>query len=522
MNEIFYKKEKNGFITLEILIAFVILIINITSVMLIINAHQLISVNIKMHSLALYKVESLLEETKSEAKFDFNLINPINLIYDDIYQKSLSVEQINLFTKKIVGKIIWKNQNQVDQQIEIASLLTNPNAIDGGETCSSVLQNKEDWKNPNYYFFSSVDLLNSGINGFTISDIDVFNGKIYISSANTQISTDDSFFIFDKTDNPQQMPIFLGSLDNNNKSKSGLSAIKITKNYAYVANAYTGSSPSCLVGNNCAQFQVIDITEPTNPSIILSANLKIPTITSSGKLASGISIYYDRGYVYLGLTKAISGPEFNIIDVGGGGPPASPINPIWKSGYVVGNGINSIFVKNNFAYIASPNNQNLIVLDISNPSSPSLVNSFTPDNLPETSGVGSNHGKDVYVVGHDVYLGRTYGPKEFYILDNSQPQNIVIKGLPLDIGLGNRTSINRIIIKDDLAFFITPDKFHIWNIHDPENIIPWNMNGDSSSFLSFDSLGGAGITGDCEGDYLYLGLKSIDNNDLLIIATPKT
>jgi hypothetical protein len=94
--------------------------------------------------------------------------------------------------------------------------------------------------------------------------------------------------------------------------------------------------------------------------------------------------------------------------------------------------------------------------------------------------------------------------------------------LPLDIGLGNRTSINRIIIKDDLAFFITPDKFHIWNIHDPENIIPWNMNGDSSSFLSFDSLGGAGITGDCEGDYLYLGLKSIDNNDLLIIATPKT
>jgi hypothetical protein len=46
------------------------------------------------------------------------------------------------------------------------------------------------------------------------------------------------------------------------------------------------------------------------------------------------------------------------------------------------------------------------------------VNSFTPDNLPETNGVGSNHGKDVYVVGHDVYLGRTYGPKEFYILDN--------------------------------------------------------------------------------------------------------
>jgi hypothetical protein len=45
---------------------------------------------------------------------------------------------------------------------------------------------------------------------------------------------------------------------------------------------------------------------------------------------------------------------------------------------------------------------------------------------------------------------------------------------------------------------------------------------DFSSFLSFDSLGGAGITGDCEGDNLYIGLKSIDNNDLLIIATPET
>jgi hypothetical protein len=522
MKKLFLKKNIKGFIIIEILIAFSILLINITSIMLIINSQQIISSDIEINSQALYKIDSLLEQVKAEARFDFNLLKSKTEEMDGIYKKNLSVEQIDIYTKKIIAKINWVTQNFYKQEIEITSLLTNPSIIDGGDTCSFILSNPENWKSPQHYSFTSKDLLTSPTFGFAISDIDVFNKKLYITSNQTPNSTAHNFFIFSLPTNINQKPTLIGSLDNNANSKTGLNAVWVNKDYAYVANAYTGSSANCQVNNNCAQFQVIDITEPTNPSIIPSANLKLPTITSSGKLSYGTSIYYSNGYVYLGLSKAMSGPEFNIIDVGGGGPPASPNNPIWKSGYIIGNGINSIYVKNNRAYIASPNSKNLIILDVSDPNNPSLsqIGSYTPENLPEVNGVGSNHGKDIYVIGHDAYLGRTYGPKEFYILDTNDINDITIKGSALDIGLGNKMSINKLFIRDYLAFFITPDQFQIWNISDPNNIKPWTVDSNPSSFISMSTFGGNGITADCENDYLYIGIKNTEEyNDLLTIIT---
>ena len=521
MNRNLYLNKINGSITLELLIAFTILILNITAVVLVINNSQSISIDIENNNIALYEANSMTEKLSEKSKIDFNLINTIPPFINSFYEKSLVVEQVDLFTKKILTRIAWENNQGYKQKIEIVSLLTNPEAVDGGDTCSSVLNNADGWKQPIYYNFPSINLSGLNLDGIKISSIDVFNNKLYITALNTVSSSNDTFFILNISDDSSEPPIYLGSLDNNPSSISGLNAIKVSKNYAYIANAYTGSSPGCIPNNNCAQLQVVEINNPTNPAIVPSANLKIPTITSSGKLAAGTSIFYKNGYVYLGLAKAISGKEFNIIDVGGGGLPASPINPIWKGGYVVGNGVNSIFVKNNNAYIASPNNENIIILDISNPISPQKIGSYIPVDLPNTNGVGSNHGKSIFVIGNDLYLGRTYGPKEFYVLDGSNYSNIIVKGLPLDVGVGNKTSINKLIIRDYLVFFTTPGQFQVWNISDLENIRPWTNDETTNSFLSMQTLGGNGITMDCENNNIYVAVASSlgDDKDIISVIT---
>ncbi len=519
MKKYFRKNLSSGSITLELLIAFTVLIINITAVMLVINNNQSFSTEIEMNSGAIYQASSMMEGVVIQSKFDFNLVNPIPFFENGIYKNGLLVDQIDFFTKKISSKVIWKNTSGYEQKIEIVRILTNIEAIDGGDTCSSVLIDPNDWKIPNYHNFSSVNFSGLNSNGIKISDLDVFNNKLYVTALNTINSNNNTFFIIDLPNDINQSPIYLSGLDNNLNSISGLNAIKVSKNYAYVANAYIGSSSGCIQNNNCAQLQVIDISDPSNP--ILSANLKIPTITSSGKLAAGTSIFYDKGYVYLGLAKAVSGTEFNIIDVGGGGPPASPINPIRKGGYIIGNGVNAIFVKNNYAYIASPNNENIIILDISNPNNPIKISGYTPPDLPNTNGVGSNHGKSIFVVGNKLFLGRTYSPKEFYIFDISNYPNMEVLGLPLDIGTGNKMSINKLLVRDFLVFFVTPNQFQVWNIADVNNLRPWTIDETMSSFLSMQTLGGNGITMDCEGNNIYVAVESLTEpgKDIISIIT---
>lgn len=511
-------RNNKGSITLELLIAFAILLINITGVILIINNGQAFSVDTQTNQEALAMAQNQIEKAKSDANLDFNLVNPISSFSSDIYTKSLLAEQIDLFTKKITSLVNWKTDGGRDQEIKLISYLTNPKAVDGGDTCSSILINPSGWKNPKYYTFPSVDFDFGApnANGIQMSDLDIFNKRLYVTASDTPNPNPESFFVLQLSDNPSQNPTIIGKVDNNNGSLVGLKAVKVAGDYAYVANAYAGSPETCIQNNNCAQLQIIDISNPVlngwDPAI---TNLKIPATTSSNKLAAGNSIFYSKGYVYIGLATASgSGNEFNIIDVGGGGLPASPTNPILKGGYPINHDINSIFVKDNFAYIASPNSENLIILDISDPANPFKTDGYTPS-------AGLTHGEKLTIVGNTAYLGRTFGADEFHILDVSNHNNISLVAKK-DIGTSNQTSIHGLIVRDYLAFLITLNQFQIWDISNPNNMKPWTQDGTANSFLSMSILGGSGTATNCEGDRIYVAVASSqgNNKDILAVITP--
>jgi len=478
-----------GSATLEILIAFTVLALSLGAVILMSFSNQTIAIDNETNIEAITKSQELIEKARADAREDFNLVNPVTSTETSgslTYTKNLAVEQVGLFSKKVTSTISWQRPGRT-LSIVLSTLLTNPQSVVGGGTCSSVLSG--DWKNPvmTYYEFGK-DLLGDPSSGFPIGGIDVFDKKLYVVVNNSNGNNFPNFFQFDLT-NPSSPVLVPPGIDTDTSVKTGLNGVVVAGNYAYVAKG---------LGPSSGQLQVIDIS--VNPMVV-KKTYKVPGVTGSGGQAVGKSIFYYDGYIYLGLTKTSTGPELNIIDV------SNPLNPTKVGGYSVSNDLNAIFVKDHYAYVASPNAENLIILDVSDPSSPVRVGG--------SSGltVGGNNGKSVFSVGHTLYLGRTFGSKEFYIFDAMNPSSISVTASK-DTGSGNDTSINGIFIRDYLAFFLTDAQFQIWNIADPSNIIPWTQNMNASEFLNLPAGGGTAL--DCESNYVYV--SSVPSNNKGYIA----
>jgi Tfp pilus assembly protein PilV len=303
---------QKGSSTLEILIAFAILILAISVTIIVAFGNQSNSVDAQTNSEALYKAQKLLEEARALSRQNFDSVVSIAPISDGIYQKSLFIDSIDDSTKAATSTISWASGER-NLSVSLDTVFTGPPS---SNTCSPMLVG--DWTAPKHYDFAISKLMpTNNSNGIGISDLKAYHQKLYVV-AKTPANSNDTFYIFDLPTNPISPPIYDGSIDNSATVSVGLSALAVFGNYAYVANSYTGSASGCIEGANCAQLQIINISNPLNPFVV--RNLKIPAITSGGKLAAGTSIFYSRGYIYLGLAKASgSGLEFNIIDVGGGG-----------------------------------------------------------------------------------------------------------------------------------------------------------------------------------------------------------
>jgi len=486
-------KFQKGFSILEILLAMAIALLTITAVLLVSFGSQSLAADSQTSGEAQSKAQALLEMEQANSRLDFGLVNPwpsppSTFVQDGIYKKSVSVTNVDVYTKQVTVNITWTGDHNRTLSSQLSTLLTNPEGPTGGGVCSSVLSG--DWTNPvmAQYEFGK-DIVGDPSSGFPITDVAADTNKLYVTVSNSNGNNFPTFFILDISD-PTIKPPLLQSVDNDPSVKTGLNAVTVSGNYAYVANASGANFATCSSGV-CGQLQVIDIS--VSPAVVVST-FKIPGVTGQSGQAIGKSVFYKDGIVYLGLAKTLTGPEFNLIDVGGGGHGGSPTAPVYLGGYSVANAVNSITVKNNYAYIATPNVENLTAINVSNPVSPVRVGGYSP--------AGGSNGESVFAVGNTVYMGRTFGSNEFNILDSTNPTSLSVLGLK-DIGTGNTTSINRILVRDYLAFLITNAQFQIWRIDNPASVTQYAVP------LSLP--GGSGTALNCSGNYIFVG--SLPTND---------
>jgi len=556
-------KFNTGVLTIELLIAFAILIINITGVMLLVNANhgsgtaslvrqgQSVSLDSETNQEALQKAKQQIEQAKSDAT-DFNSVNPYpnpfedaadglidGYVQDDVYKKKVEVApgpddpstaNINesSLTKLVTSIVDWNVFSDRPQQIKLTTLVTNPDAADLGSVCNSILSNPNGWKNPVHYDKLTTDIVDEATgnnsNGLGVTGLVLHDQKLYLAVEDPP-NNGHNLWVYNTPNDIVDWPThngYEGSIDTNQNNSGDLKAITIAeinnKIYAFVANSNSVSTKG--------QLQVIDATNPTvpiwNPSII---RYPLPTVSST-KL--GNSIFYNDGYVYLGLTgTANAGTEFNIIDV-----HTNPLSPQRVGGYSTGgHTVNSIFVRDDYAYITTPNNGNqpneiMTIIDI-NPTSLNFAKRVGgwKDTTNPPSGP-ANHGKSLYPVGNSLYLGRTYGTNELNILNISDVTSISRIGSK-DIGTGNQTSVYGIGTRDYLTFIFSRAQFQVWDSSNPANIKPWTTSGTNSEFSdsnhNLNDYGGGDVatTGfSCEGDYFYAAITpaSSSKNTLSIIA----
>lgn len=492
--------SENGFSTLEMLIALAVLIVGISAAVLVFFGSQSAAVDSQTSSEALAKAGELMENAYRVVGQDFNLLNPVGPAFDGIYLKTLDVQNVDYYTKKVVSNIAWVGEPNRNQNLKLTTLVTDWQSAASGNTCSSILSG--DWSHPQIKNVVNdfSQLAGDGLGLYPITDEDAREGKLYVTVNNIAANTKETFFIFDIS-NPAT-PALINKIDNNPGVSAGFNAVMASGNYAYAASAHGASFTTCNnpsgANLSCGQLQVIDVG--VNPPQV-KYTFKVPGVTGAAGQAIGNSIFYKSGFIYLGLAKTGSGGEFNIIDV------HNPLAPFLVGSYPMGTGINAIYVKGQYAYLATPAAQELTVLDISNPASPTLAGGFdAPDN--------QGNGKSLYLVGSKLYLGRTVtaAHSEFYIVDNSNPASI--PAAPL----GSKeisSSVNALLVRDYLAFLVTNNQFQVWRIDNPANITQW-----SNPFLTLPSGGGTKPSLDCEGNFLYAASNDVANKGYLSVIAP--
>jgi type II secretory pathway pseudopilin PulG len=474
------KNKKNskqaGFSTLEILIAFTLLILALSAVTLVAFGNQSLSIDSQTSEEALFKAQKQLEEARASARQNFFSLASSGAVSEDIYEKTLTVDWLDDYVKKITSLVTWKTDKLRDQKIELATIVTAPANSFRGDTCDPNLMG--DWSDIQmlgHFDFSS----SAGA-----SDVDVRMHIVYLTS-NPSAAGQEDFYVLNVTD-PNNI-IELSKIN----TGPGLEALAVAGNYAYVANTSINS-----------QLQIIDISNSSNPLVLSS--YKIPGVTGG----VGKSIFFKDNKVYIGLTKATAGPEFNIIDV------SNPLSPQYLGGWSAKTQVNAIFVRGGSAFLATPQptpatpeKENLSVLDISNPSNIVRLNTYT---TPDAS---TQDGESFFFDGNTLYFGRTVGGvdkkanHELFALDISDISNIK------KLGSKNIAStVNAITLKGNLLFTLTsePNKgFQIWDISNLANITLFN-----SENIEQTSTGGL----DCEGNLIYVAQRS---NRALQIIGPK-
>jgi hypothetical protein len=491
---------QRGFLTLEMMIAFAILSLSLTAVILVVFGNQSVLVDSQTDAEALSKSQAALAQAEALARKDFALVNATTTS-DGYYTTTIAItQQPDFFTKRVTATVSWFADHLKPESVSLSSLVTNfPDAV-GGDTCNSDVTG--DWSNPVTYTTS----LGAG---YTVSDVDAYKNRAYITMSATPAATNPTFYILNTTNAAN--PTVLGSIDNAASVSTGINAVAVAtssaQNYAYVANAYDANFTTCPPGPACSQLQVIDITNPAAPSVMVNyelATTSAPRVVASGgsQNAIGKAIFYKNGYVYLGLSYTGApnhGPEFNIIDV------HNPLVPFWvgswpSSGVSSGYAVNAITVKGSYAYLATDNSsQDLVVLDVSDPTNPTFVTSY------DAPGGAVPHGKSVAATAslsgssEILYLGRIAGNAEFSLLNFAAPSTPTLLG-----GAAPGASVNGMVIRNTLAFLTT------FSASAGGALMSYSISDSSTPALYHTTaISGTPVALDCEGNWLYVAHNNL-------------
>jgi len=282
---------KKGFSTIELLIAIGLMTIVLSGVVLVSFGNQYFLISAEEYSEARVVAQEIIERAQAEARKDFRMVNPRSKTSDGYYTSEVIVtsfpEAKDYFSKLVTSVIAWQDDSHIPRKVELSTVVTNFENINGGDTCNSHLMG--DWKNPEVYSYEfGADLVSDNSSIFPISAIDAYNDRLYVSLDNSSSPISSTFFVFDISTG--RAPLLISGIDNDAASKIGLNSIRAANSYAYGANGKQSNFSSCTTPA-CGQLQIFDTKNPI-PSLIKT--YKIPGITGTGGQGVGKSLFLQK------------------------------------------------------------------------------------------------------------------------------------------------------------------------------------------------------------------------------------
>ncbi len=458
------KKEKLvGFVTMEIVMATVIFAACLGAALSLLWYERALAQSSQMRQEAQLIAKSEMEKAKVSLKNNF-YSNPALEFSQNVFTIKISQKFITSYVKELAVLVSWPGTTSLLENYELKYPVYNISEMAEADTCNLVLSG--DWQHPQV-LPGSIDLGN----GIIPTGIDVKNNLAYISAdSSTQSKAD--FFIVSVAD--LNNPVILSSIS----TGPGLSAVKVFGNYAYVANLST-----------VTQLQIINISNPLNPFLVYSF--------STGSGSKGASLNYSKQKIYLG-TEISSYREFYIINV------SNPISPQILGSFETDTKINAIAVFNNFAYLATPNQEQVRVLNIADPSNITLLGNFS------SSGYSVQSGKSLYLSGDRLFFGKNglnnIANHKLFYLDVENPAVAPVKIDSQNIG----STPNALFERSGYLFAATNDtskEFQVWQVLE---------SGVMLNLANLD-LPQEAVGEDCEGNNFFIIANS---QDALKIITP--
>lgn len=497
--------KKNGFSTLEILVAFSIFTLMIGGITLVSFGNQTNALDTELAHTALLKAKWGLSTTSNALWENANSFSTTS----EIFSQTVTVTDISECVKYASSTVTWNTSPLRPQKTELFTILTSTSsALALGGDCQT--NEPLEWSN----VIKATYIGHGGGNGAdTITSLDTKDGKMVMTGKSNAAGKND-LFIYDivYTGDPTDPATLNDFSITNYNGIHGLNGVDIghnslhNKDYAYIANNYS-------VG----QLQIIDYSTTTSvfgfetlPNITSGYNCPpIPNTTC----ATAKSIYFYNDKIYIGTpflfggTPPLENNELHIYDV------TDPTNPSHTDSIDVDRNVNSIKVRDGLAFLAigsgtvSPYTP-LKIYDV-DPVSPNYLNE-----IGSVTSTNPDQGSSVYVLGNYAYLGKKGGNgPNFQIINISNPSNPHIVS-SLSVPNSNETDINEIFVTGGLAFLAGGNGMYVYDVRNPN--IP--VLRSSPPFTAQPIQNGA-TSMDYDGKYMFVSAVNTGNGLMAILCS---
>ncbi len=300
----------------------------------------------------------------------------------------------------------------------------------GRNNCDIYLRFDNNSQSP-VYFPEGIDIGGGNVS----TDIEARNGIVYLT-ADATISAYADLFIINTIDTAH--PTLVSSLN----TGPGVSAIEIAGPYIFLAQS-----------SSVNQLQIIDIHNRSSPQLISQLKLPLPTPTTTAPFAT--SIFYSKGFIYLGTVKW-NGAEFTIIDV------SNIYNPTVLGTFETNTKINDIYVNENTAFLASSDTQQIRILDVTDKSNLVLINSFSPSGSQTAEGKVLDYWQGGFGFGRSTGGFNIMANHEVFVFATSSDFSDIPSYISKDIAGG----IYGMTMRNDNVFLLTHSTDHEFQIWD--------------------------------------------------------